>query len=189
MTYSLRTERLTLRFVDASDVDTIAAYRNDPEVAALQDWDLPYPVERAVALAAAHEGRTDIERGSSNQIAIVRDGVLLGDLYVSLHEQGGVAEIGFTLARQHQGQGHAYEAAHAVIADLIGRLGVHRVVAQLSPLNEPSVRLLERLGFTVESLAPRSYWWRGQWDDNLIYALSDERWRERNPGPAAPAPN
>jgi hypothetical protein len=27
------------------------------------------------------------------------------------------------------------------------------------------------------SLAPRSYWCRGAWDDNLVYAMSDADWR------------
>ena len=152
--YPLRTERLLLRFVREGDEATITAYRNDPEVSALQDWDLPYPRENADGLIAAHRERTDIEPGGSYQVGIERDGELLGDLYVGLHEQGGVAEIGFTLRTEHQGKGYAREAAEAVIDDLV-----------------------ERLGFTVECLAPKSYWWRGQWDDNLIYALSDEQWR------------
>lgn len=175
--YPLRTERLLLRFVREGDEATITAYRNDPEVSALQDWDLPYPRENADRLIAAHRERTDIEPGGSYQVGIEREGELLGDLYVGLHEQGGVAEIGFTLRTEHQGKGYAREAAEAVIDDLVERLGVHRVFAQLSPDNHASAGLLERLGFTVECLAPKSYWWRGQWDDNLIYALSDEQWR------------
>ena len=45
MPYPLTTERLTLRFIRPGDEDVLTAYRNDPAVAALQDWDLPY--ERA----------------------------------------------------------------------------------------------------------------------------------------------
>ena len=160
-----------------SDVDALTAYRNDPEVAALQDWELPYPRERAVDLVAAHAGRTDVVRGTGTQLGIERDGALVGDVYVELHEHGGVAEIGFTLAREHQGQGYAVEAVSAVVADLVERLGVHRVHAQLSPLNEPSMRVLERVGLVYESFAPKSFWWRGTWDDNLVYAVSADEWR------------
>ena len=127
MPYPLTTERLTLRFIRPGDEDVLTAYRNDPAVAALQDWDLPYERAHAERLAAHQADLTDLERGGHHQIGIEVDGELAGDLYVGLHEQGGVAEI----------------------------------------------------GFTRESLAPRSYWWRGQWDDNLTYALSDEQWRAR----------
>ncbi|WP_193315282.1 GNAT family N-acetyltransferase [Nostocoides sp. F2B08] len=176
--YPLRTERLVLRPVREGDIDPLTAYRNDPQVAALQDWELPYPRERAERLVAEHAGRVDITPGTGTQIGIERDGRLIGDVYVGLHEHGGVAEMGFTLAKEHQGQGYAVEAVSAVVADLVGRLGVHRVFAQLSPLNEASARVLERAGFEFESLAPRSFWWRGTWDDNLVYALSAEGWRE-----------
>lgn len=153
------------------------AYRNDPDVAALQDWDLPVTRERIERHVAAQSGWTDIVPGEPRQIGIERDGELLGDLYVGLDEHGGVAEIGFTLRTEHQGQGYAYEAASAVVADLIERLGCHRIVGQLSPKNVRSARLLERLGMHVESLAPKSYWCRGAWDDNLVYAMSDDDWR------------
>lgn len=178
--YPLRTERLVLRPFRAGDVDTILAYRNDPQVSALQDWDLPVTresVERQVA-------RTweDLAPGDSRNIGIEVDGELVGDLYVGLDEHSsppdhGVAEIGFTLRTEHQGKGYASEAAAAVVADLIGRLGVHRVAAQLSPENTASMRVLERLGMMRESLAPKSFWWRGQWDDNLVYAMSADQWR------------
>ena len=181
--YPLVTDRLTLRFPVEADVPVLTAYRNDPRVAALQDWDLPYPEENAHALVEAHAGRTDLEPGRAAQVMIERDGELVGDLYVGLDEHGGVAEIGFSLVPEAQGKGIAHEAAAAVVDDLVDRLGVHRVYAQLSKDNAASVRLLERLGMRFETLAPASYWWRGAWDDNLVYAMTgDERrvWRARH---------
>jgi RimJ/RimL family protein N-acetyltransferase len=180
--YPLSTERLVLRPVRAADVEPLTAYRNDPEVSALQDWDLPYPRERAAALVAAHADREDVEPGTGTQVGIEREGELVGDVYVELDEDGGVAEIGFTLARAQQGKGYAVEAVSAVVDDLVERLGVHRIHAQLAPQNLPSARVLERVGMQAESLAPRSFRWRGTWDDNLVYAMSAEdrrSWRDR----------
>lgn len=184
--YPLRTPRLTLRMPREEDVGPLTAYRNDPQVAALQDWDLPYPLEQARALVAAHAGRTDVEPGRATQVCIEHEGRLVGDLYVGIEEPGGVAELGFTLVPSAQGRGLGLEAATAVVDDLVDRLGVHRVFAQLSKDNDASARLLERLGMSVETFAPRSYWWRGTWDDNLVYAMSDEdrrAWRDRPTGP------
>ncbi|MGC5627787.1 GNAT family N-acetyltransferase [Georgenia sp. Z1344] len=180
--YPLRTDRLTVRMVAERDVDTLTAYRNDPEVSALQDWDLPYPRERAERLAAAHADRTDVVPGGGTQLAIEAGGELVGDLYVGLDAHSGIAEIGFTLATAHQGKGYAGEAASAVVDDLVDRVGVHRLVAELSPENRASARLLERLGMTFDHLAEKSFWWRGAWDDNLHYSMTaDDRraWRDR----------
>lgn len=176
--YPLRTERLTLRPLRPDDVEVILAYRNDPAVAEYQDWDLPVTREQVERNVAASPGWSDIAPGEPRQIGIDLDGELIGDLYVGLDERGGVAEIGFTLRTEYQGKGYAFEAAAAVVEDLIDRLGCHRLFAQLSPKNERSARLLEKLGMHVESLAPKSYWCRGAWDDNLVYAMSDAEWRD-----------
>ena len=184
--YPLRTDRLLLRMLREEDVEALTAYRNDPGVARLQDWELPYPRERAERLVAAHADRTDVLPGQGTQLAVDLDGELVGDLYVGLDEHCGVAEIGFTLATAHQGRGYGVEAASAVVDDLVDRLGVHRVVAELSPENVASARLLERLGMTFEHLAEKSFWWRGAWDDNLWYSMSAEErraWRDRTRTP------
>lgn len=180
--YHLRTERLVVRMPREDDVDVLMAYRNDPEVARLQDWELPYPRERAERLVAAHAERDDVLPGEGTQLAVERDGRLVGDIYVGLDEHRGIAEVGFTLAAAHQGKGYAVEAVSAVVDDLVDRLGVHRVVGELSPDNLASARLLERLGMTFEYWAEKSFWWRGAWDDNLHYSMTAEErraWRTR----------
>ncbi|MDO5535714.1 MAG: GNAT family N-acetyltransferase [Propionibacteriaceae bacterium] len=175
--YPRRTDRLLLRPLRESDIDVILTYRNDPAVADLQDWDLPVTRDHVERHVDAQSGWSDITPGEARQIGIEHEGELIGDLYVDLHEQGGVAEIGFTLRSEYQGKGFAFEAASAVVEDLVERHGCHRILAQLSPKNARSAKLLEKLGMHVESFAPRSYWCRGAWDDNLVYAMSDERWR------------
>ena len=175
--YPLRTERLTLRFPRTEDVGALTAYRNDPDVSAFQSWELPYPEERARELVVRHERVTDLTNGGGHQVMIECEGRVVGDLYVGLHEHGGVAEIGFTVARSAQGQGIGLEAAGAVVGDLVERLGVHRITAELSPQNPASARLLERLGMTFESHSLRSVRVRGRWDDSLRYAMSGEQWR------------
>src|SRR5690606_30452806 len=164
------------------DVDTLTAYRNDPQVAALQDWELPYPRERAEQLVIAHADRVDVQAGTGTQLAIERDGQLIGDMYVGLDDHCGIADIGYTLTTANQGRGYALEAVSAVVDDLIDRVGVHRIVAELSKENDVSVRLLERLGMTFEYFAELAFGWRGAWDDNLYYSMSaDDRraWRTR----------
>ncbi len=186
--FPMRTERLTLRFVGPDDVATLTAYRNDPQVAALQDWDLPYAEEQARALVDRHAGLTDFVAGRGHQVGIELDGALVGDVHVSLDEHLGVADIGYSLIPSAWGRGIASEAVGALVDDVIDRLGVHRVTAELSQENLASERLLERLGMSVESVTVQSFWWRGAWDDNLNYAMTaDERraWRDRPRTPPA----
>jgi RimJ/RimL family protein N-acetyltransferase len=61
-------------------------------------------------------------------------------------------DIGFALLPQHRSRGYAAEAAAAVLARARDALGLERVVAIVSPGNERSVRVLERIGFSFERM-------------------------------------
>jgi [ribosomal protein S5]-alanine N-acetyltransferase len=59
-------------------------------------------------------------------------------------------DLGFAFLARHRGQGFATEAAQAVIDYADTMLMLARVVAICDPDNAPSIRLLEKLGFTFE---------------------------------------
>lgn len=58
-------------------------------------------------------------------------------------------DIGFAFLPPYRAQGYAREAAEAVLG-WAERLGMQRVVAIVTPSNEPSIGLLRRLGFAHE---------------------------------------
>jgi RimJ/RimL family protein N-acetyltransferase len=59
-------------------------------------------------------------------------------------------DIGFAFLPQYWGQGYAYEAAAATMAHGHRVLGLPRIVAIVSPGNQASIRLLEKLGLQFE---------------------------------------
>jgi len=59
-------------------------------------------------------------------------------------------DIGFAFLPEHRGQGYALEAAGAVVRHARETLGLTKLLAIVSPGNEASCRLLEKLGFIVE---------------------------------------
>ena len=179
------TERLHLRLFRASDLDTVTAYRNDPEVARLQDWPLPYTVDRARARLAEHAALTDVTAGHWVTVAIEFHGTTVGDVAVGLDDTGSVATIGYTLARDHQGNGYASEAVEAVVDALFAHTGVHRIVATLDPHNYASMRVIEPLGFRYEGTARSAEPIRGEWCDDTRFGLlraDREAWLTRPAG-------
>lgn len=179
------TARTTVRTLRPDDAAALLAYRNDPEVARLQDWDLPYTPEQSAALVAEHAGARGPVAGKWVQLAVEHDGVLAGDIGVGLSAGRGTATIGYTVARAHQGRGLAGEAVGAVV-DRLFDAGVHRIVATVDPDNVASARLLERLGFRYEGRAVQAALVRGEWLDDDVYALlAHERraWLERPTSP------
>lgn len=188
MGWQLNTDRLRLRIMRSTDAAALADYRNDPQVAQHQLWDLPYTIDEARALLADQDDLSDLRLGGWTQIAVERDGRVLGDVCAHLDDTGAVAELGYTFAREHQGHRYAREAAGALLEALFARPQVVRVTAELDPPNIASQRVLEAIGLRVESLTRRSFLWRGEWTDNLAYALTRDdydAWRARPTGPVA----
>jgi len=182
MDLPLRTERLVIRTLEPRDLDAFVAYRTDPDIGRYQDWALPYTLEAARSLfdrQAALTGPTD---GEGVQLAIEYGGEIVGDLYVELRHGGDIAVLGYTLSTAHQGKGFATEAVTRLVDALVDD-GVHRIVATLDPENVPSMRVLEAIGFTFESFAPKAEFVRGEWVDDLRYSLLAEdrvAWRTRS---------
>lgn len=170
----LTTERLTIRMLREPDAAVLYSYRILPEVAELQDWDLPYTMERALAVASKQAGRDDIAAGEWTQLAVDLDGEMIGDVVCHLDDTASVAEIGYTFRPEFQGRGYASEATGALVDHILATTGVHRIEASLDPTNIASMRVLEAVGLTMETLARRSYAIRGRWDDDLRYAMLRE---------------
>jgi RimJ/RimL family protein N-acetyltransferase len=85
-------------------------------------------------------------------------------------------EIGFHLNRAHQRRGYAVEAAQAVVEYAFDALGARALFAGHHPANEPSRRVLEKLGFayTQDEFYPPTQM------NHLSYLLSSEdfaNWR------------
>jgi RimJ/RimL family protein N-acetyltransferase len=168
----IRTERLALDRFRIDDAGTLAAYRSQPDVARYQGWTAPVTPEQARALAADFAAG-DPERPGWFQYAIRRgrDGILIGDTGVRLHDNRMQAELGFTLAGEHQGQGYATEAVGRLLVHLFAERGLHRVSAECDARNERSMALLRRLGFRQEGYRPANSWIKGEWTDDVLFGL------------------
>lgn len=165
-----------------ADAHIIAAYRGLPEIAKYQDWDMPYGLADAQRTLAKQDAWDDVTTGEWVQVGIEHQGEVVGDVAVGMVAPG-VAQLGYTLAPQHHGRGYVSEAAEAVVDALFANTDVVRIVATLDPQNVASMRILEQLGFTYEGLARRAELIRGEWLDDMRFALlKDERqaWKSRD---------
>jgi RimJ/RimL family protein N-acetyltransferase len=173
----IATERLVLRRFRASDAAALAAYRSAPEVARYQSWDAPFPAEKAVVAVRNFAAGTPDRPGHFQYgIEHAADRVLIGDVYVRLHDNLKQAEIGFTLAPAYQKRGYATEAVRAVLDRLFRLQGLHKVTGECDARNKASAALMERLGFQREGLLRQQTYIKGEWTDDLIYGLLGTEW-------------
>jgi len=175
--------RLTLRRFRAADAAVFAAYRSVPEVARYQSWDAPFPLAAAEeAIDGMRASHPDTPGEWFQFAAVLRDGgpdggVLIGDCAACTDaDDPQQAEIGFTIAPAYQGQGYATEAAGLLLGYLFGARGKHRVTANCDARNLASAAVLERLGLRREGHLRESSWAKGEWTDDLWYAMLRREW-------------
>ena len=166
-----------LRAFRESDLDDFLAYRNDPEVARLQDWDgISHEAAEALLRRNAQSQSTD-RLGQWQQIAIALAPTdrLIGDIGLFRRDDGRSAELGFTLATGHQGRGLAREALTGLIQALFEGSGLERLESVTDTRNVPAMALLAGLGFEVRSTAEAMF--KGVSCREHTYTLSREAWR------------
>lgn len=91
----------------------------------------------------------------------LRDGTRVGELCFKGLDASGMAEIGYGIWEEYQGQGYATEAVGAAVTWALRQPGVKRVEAETEPDNRASRRVLEKCGFlltgTVGAEGPRFF--------------------------------
>lgn len=175
----LSTPRLRLSRLLPDDAPALHAYRADPEVCRYQSF-VPGPLRDAEEFIARLLPNAFDTPGTWFQFGIrLRETELLvGDLGAHfLAADPRQVEIGFTLAPERQGRGLATEAVRGLLDHLLGPCGKHRVIASVDPRNAPSLALLRRIGMRQEAHFRRSLWFKGEWVDDLVFAILAEEWR------------
>ncbi|MBL8299461.1 MAG: GNAT family N-acetyltransferase [Rhodanobacteraceae bacterium] len=168
----LETTRLCLRTVWRSDLDAI--YRLHSDTRAMRYWSFAPWTQRQQAQDWFEQRRHLGEREEIWPWAITsrRSGELLGltTLY-SVNRAQRRAEIGYQLSSPHWGQGYAQEALRASLSYAIDALELGRIEADIDPRNEPSCRLVERLGFRREGYLRERWQVNGEVCDTALYGL------------------
>jgi ribosomal-protein-alanine N-acetyltransferase len=83
----------------------------------------------------------------------------------------GTVEVGYSIIPKYQQQGYAPEATEALVAWAFGHAQVTRVIAHTLPELQPSIRVLEKLGFTFTGV--------GNEAGTIGYELKREDWKHK----------
>jgi ribosomal-protein-alanine N-acetyltransferase len=82
--------------------------------------------------------------------------------------------VGYAAFAGCTGQGYLTDGLALAIRYAFGRLGLHRLEANIQPANEPSRRLAERCGFRLEGYSPAYLFIDGAWRDHERWAITAE---------------
>ncbi|HWD80427.1 MAG TPA: GNAT family N-acetyltransferase [Kribbella sp.] len=185
MTYALpiETDRLILRRYVENDYDDLLKLQSNPDVTRFLLYDVRTPEQVREALT----GRlADVPMDSDGQAltvaVILRDtGQHLGEvtLFMNNTEQR-TGEIGYVFHPESHGHGYAAEASAEMLRLGFEELGLHRIIARLDARNAGSVKLLNRLGLRQEAHFVKNEYLKGEWTDELVFAMLFDEWNKRS---------
>jgi RimJ/RimL family protein N-acetyltransferase len=180
--YPIRTQRLLLRPYAPGDVDELYAYHRLPEVVRYLE---PAPRTRAdvqamVAQRAASRALTAEGQALCLVAELAGSAEVVGDCVLFWrsreHQRG---EIGYVFNPAYHGRGLATEAAGALLRLGFEGLNLHRIVARCDARNAASARVMERAGLRREAHHVHYEFVKGEWIDELIYAILRTEWQAR----------
>lgn len=147
-------------------------------MARYQGW---CPVDLAAVHAFIEAQPQALTHGWFQRAVRLREsGALIGDLGICLPEDPhDPVEFGVSIAPAHHGYGYSSEAVRALFAFVFGELGRHRIHASVDPRNLASMTMLGALGMRQEAHHHESLWFKGEWVDDVIFAILDHEWLAR----------
>ncbi len=143
----ISTGRLVLRPVVASDAPATAALVTEDVASSLSTW--PFPMTAEQVLQKIHVSMENFAKSIALDLAILRSGDDQLSGWLGFLAEGKSARLAYWLGRDFRGQGIVTEAAGAAIpvaADFLGVTALHALVLKT---NQPSIRVLHRLGFSL----------------------------------------
>jgi ribosomal-protein-alanine N-acetyltransferase len=155
---ALATERLNLRELLPSDAAEIFRLRSDDRVNAFVER------QRAITLDDAKNFIQRISSLSGNNEAVMwaltfkEDTKLIGTIvFWHIEPDKAKAEVGYELLPEYHGKGIMSESLKKVIEFGFDELKFKTITAEPHPRNLPSIKLLERLGFTLTGKSEGGY--------------------------------
>lgn len=170
------TSRLLLRRFAAGDITRFQSYRRDPAVGRYQGWSAMDDEQAKTFIAAMSSAPIGVP-GEWAQIAVadLATGDLVGDIGLCVRdEQGGAAEVGFTMAPASQGRGLATEAVQAAFTLLFDGTDIEGIECITDARNAPSIRLLERIGMRLHH--SREARFKGEACTEHVYLMARSDW-------------
>jgi RimJ/RimL family protein N-acetyltransferase len=180
--FPIRTDRLDLRPFETTDFAALHAYQSRADVTRYLYFGPQDEMASRESLAKKQQ-RTALRAQWDvlNPAVVVREtGQVIGDVllaWTSGEQRQG--EIGYVFHPDHAGHGYATEAAAAMLELGFDGLDLHRIVGRLDARNTASARLLERLGMRREAHLRENEFVKGEWCDEVVYALLAREWRSR----------
>ena len=181
--YPIETARLCLRPFDDDDLTDLYEYYRQPDVTRYLPWGAKNLLETREALKNKKSRLSLDGENSVFNLAVVlkENNKVIGDILLfkrSVEFRQG--ELGYVFNPDFHGMGYATEGAEVMLKLGFETFNFHRIFARCDPRNTSSYKLMERLGMRREAHFIHNEIFKGEWGDELIYAILEDEWRAKS---------
>ena len=166
---NLATKRLILRRVDDNDVEQLYEILSDIEVA---KYDYFYPIKsktEAIKFIERYNEQLEENEEITWGITLKETNKLIGICCLGDFDEGARrSEIGYDITQQEWSKGYATEALGVVVDFGFNTMNLNRIEATITPGNDASVRILEKLDFIQEGIVRERDLIKGKLEDGII---------------------
>ena len=182
--YPIQTARLLLRPFTPADLDDLFAYMSREDVVRYLYGGVKDRAESETLIQKWMATPTLEKDGDQLNLAVVlaADGRQpgIGEVTIKLtsleHRQ---ASIGWVFNPDYHGHGYATEAAAAMLALGFTQFVLHRIFASCDARNTASYKVMQRLGLRREAHFIHNEIFKGEWGEELVYAILQGEWANR----------
>ena len=168
----LKTERLLLRRLTANDANEIFFLRSNEDVLRFLGKEPTKSIAEAEEFIAKINKSVDENESILWGIALLSDpSKIIGTICLwNLKPENYRGEIGYVLHPAHWRKGIMKEAINCVVDYGFDIVKLHSIEAMLTPANIASSAVLESTGFVKEGHLKESFYFRGEFEDAMIYS-------------------
>jgi len=175
----IKTERLLLRKLFASDAERIEKLAGDYDVAKTT-LNVPHPYPKGSAIDFIERCCLAEEKKSIAAFAMVekKSQLFIGLINLNLSTPHKRGELAYWIGKDDWGKGYGTEAVKALIAYGFRTLHLHRIYAAAFTRNPGSWRVMEKAGLTYEGTLRQHVARLGEFHDLVYYGLLKEEYEE-----------
>lgn len=169
---NLESSRLLYHDLAEADKQEIFLMRSDPQIYQFLDRKPAQSVDDIVTFVESIQTAFTNHNGISWVLIEKLSRQVVG--YIGLWRiniENNRGEIGYVLKKQYWGQGLMKEAIDTVVRFGFKQLQLHSIMADVNPLNNNSIRVLEKCNFKREAYFRENYFYNGNYIDSLIFGL------------------
>jgi RimJ/RimL family protein N-acetyltransferase len=179
--YPVRTDRLLLRPFTDDDYEAFYDLHSHPDV---HRYLIHGPADRAASRALLTDRMECVRiEAAGDRLSLAMElretGAMIGQctlFYQTAEHSGG--EIGYLVHPKYQRKGYASECGLQLLRLGFDGLKLHRIIGRCDARNVGSAGVLAGLGMRLEAHLVQNEFLKGEWTDELVYAMLATEWQE-----------